>query len=740
MSTYSELNALSLKRTAKVRTIDYRRYYCWLVSLGLTARRLLPPLNKPYSLSPASPASESCTSSHDSSSNSSSEIMTTNSISTSSLRLDLPSTSSVSSVLGSDEALYLSAHEDEEAHKVRVENLLWEAQMNFVNHKLQLAVDRFTLAAKLGSSAACLNLASIYLAEVGSQPSSASPRSLTLSSPTNSFFRSTSHSRVQETILPDPSERIIAGARWLITGLQFQLEPKPSRRSSYFETQHLSPSQPDSSLGTSSNPSAIKLDLNLSLDFVSLLVSLYCHGKLKPPLEAVSDSRVGSSTLWEDGAAIALRLLNHPTFYPTFIGIEQSSTSPPASPLSVSRSASPIRPRSQTLSSISPPQPRSLSQDTKLTRTIVILLSYLLALARWPFDKSQPSLSPIPIDPTSNFSHWGQAQARQLWFVIIRISELPGGVGTKVADAFIQKAYERLNALERPRAPPETVPSPRPSYRHSRNHSMFPVMPTGVPPALSNDWAKPMISKPTSFARSSTSPALCLPRLTTGLARPSSVISLPAQPLSSNSKVTAPPFFLGRRHRRCCSSITTPAVPAITIDFYCASSTSKEPEAPLDSIASSSGGLSIEERLQNVLVADEQSRLSGYFDWDIDEDLEEEDEEEENWRSDEDMNTKTKCKNVQGRDDEEESSSIAVGMDPVLQALEADSRLNVEAVCAVCGVMGTNCPTCPKCGLVFCSRACRTMASTTGPHATCGQSRRNASVSDLSSISSIGRE
>lgn len=739
MLTYSDLSALSLKRTAKVRpTSDYSRYYCWLVSLGLTARRSLPPLSKPSSLSTASSASGSCASSHDSSSKSSKEIMSTNSIS--SLRLNIPSASSNSPVSDLDEALYFSADEDEEAHKVRVENLLWEAQMSFVNHKLQLAVDRFTVAAKLGSSAACLNLASIYLAEVGPQPAPASPKSPTLSSPTNSFFNSISKSRIQETILPDQLQRINTGARWLITGLQYQLEPKPSgsrRRSCYAD--HLSPSQPLPNSCSSSTSSTIKLDLNLSLDFVSLLVSLYCHGKLKPPLEPVSGSRVGQSTLWEDGAAIALRLLNHSTFYPTFIGTEQSSTSPPASPASASRSPSPNRPRSQTLPSISQPQPRSLSQDTKLTRTIVILLSYLLALARWPFENPHPSLSPILIDPTSNFSHWGQAQARQLWFVIIRISELPGGVGTKAADAFVQKAYKRLNDLERPRTPPETVLPTRPSYRHSRNHSMLPVMPMGAPPPVSSDWAKPRISKPSSFPRSSTSPALCLPRLTTGLARPSSVISLPAPTLASNSKGSAPSFFLGRRHGRSRSSITTPAVPAITIDFYCASSSSEQPEAPLNSIASSSGGLSIEERLQNVLAADEQSRLSGYFDWGIDEDLEEEDEDEEDWEYDGEMNT-TKFKNVKGQDDEVESSSIAVGMDPVLQALEADSRLNVEAMCAVCGVMGTNCPTCPKCGLVFCSRACRTMASTTGPHATCGQSRRNASVSDLSSISSIGRE
>ncbi|EGG13153.1 uncharacterized protein MELLADRAFT_86835 [Melampsora larici-populina 98AG31] len=739
MLTYSDLDALSLKRTAKVRS-NYSRYYCWLVSLGLTARRLLPPLNKHYSVSTASSISGSCASSHDSSSKSSREVMSTNSISTSSLRLNLPSTSSHSPVSDFDEALCLSADEDEEAHKARVENLLWEAQMSFVNHKLQLAVDRFTVAAKLGSSAACLNLASIYLAELVSQAAPASPKSPTLSSPTNSFFNPISNNGVQETILADQLQRIDTGARWLITGLQYQLEPVPSRRRSYYsERLHLSPSQPPPNSCSSSNSATIKLDLNLSLDLVSLLVSLYCHGKLKPPLEAVSGSRVGQSTLWEDGAAIALRLLNHSSFYPTFIGTEQSSTSPPTSPSSASRSASPNRPRSQTLPSISQPQPRSLSQDTKLTRTIVILLSYLLALARWPFENPHPSLSPILIDSTSNFSHWGQAQARQLWFVIIRVSELPGGVGTKAADAFVQKAYERLNALERPRAPPETVLPTRPSYRHSRNHSMLPVMPTSVPPAVDSDWAKPMVSKPTNFRRSSTSPALCLPRLTTGLARPSSVISLPAQPLASTTKVTAPSFFLGRRHGQSRSSITTPAVPAITIDFYCASSTSEQPEAPLNSIASSSGGLSIEERLQNVLVADEQSRLSGYFDWGIDEDLEEE-EEDEDWEYDEETNPKAKYKNVKGRDDDEESSSLAVGMDPVLQALEADSRLNVEAMCAVCGVMGTNCPTCPKCGLVFCSRACRTMASTTGPHATCGQSRRNASVSDLSSISSIGRE
>lgn len=37
--------------------------------------------------------------------------------------------------------------------------MVGNVQMGYVNHDIQLAIDRFTTAARLGSSAACLNLA-----------------------------------------------------------------------------------------------------------------------------------------------------------------------------------------------------------------------------------------------------------------------------------------------------------------------------------------------------------------------------------------------------------------------------------------------------------------------------------------------------------------------------------------------------------------------------------------------------
>lgn len=49
-------------------------------------------------------------------------------------------------------------------------------------------------------------------------------------------------------------------------------------------------------------------------------------------------------------------------------------------------------------------------------------------------------------------------------------------------------------------------------------------------------------------------------------------------------------------------------------------------------------------------------------------------------------------------------------IDPLLAALEANSRVNVTSRCAICGIQGVNFPACHRCGMTFCSRDCR-MAS-----------------------------
>ncbi|KAG0149324.1 hypothetical protein CROQUDRAFT_653900 [Cronartium quercuum f. sp. fusiforme G11] len=682
---YSDLNKVfnsSLEQhQLKVRdSFKPNRYTRWLSSLGLhlTHNRL-----STLTASTISSSGSTITSSH--ASRPSDEMVRT-STDNLPLTLDFPPNSTSRPVLASEPTSPVPTDEDDRGAEVA--ELLWEAQMGFVNHKLELAIDRFTTAARLGSSAACLNLASIYLAELGSQPLPAtiSGENPAKSSPTNTFF-----SPVQESVSYPNHDPISTGARWAITGLQSQLDRKPTTRSFSSPTSS-SPSELDAP------PSPSSIDLNLTFDLISLLLSLYCHGKINPPPDSLS-APTSQPCLWNDGAAIALRFLNHPLFYPTFTGTSSSSPAPILGP-STPPSSLPRITRRQTVSNTNTSSTsRSLSQDIKTTRTIVVQLAFLLALARWPFPNPPPESPDLaPKRPT----HWGREQARQLWFVIIGLSELPGGIGTKAGEAIVEKAYQRLNALERPRSPTAVLQPPRP--RHLRHLSMVPMMPATQPASV----ARPVLSpQPPRLHRSITSPSLCLPRLVSVLGRANSTcsVSSPSSP-TQFQRVGAPAFFLGRRHRPTLSSTT--AVPTITFDTY-----STHPN-PTQSCLTS---LSVEERLQQALVADEEARVMECIDWGVEEIVEEEEEEEGEWG-------------------DENRHVVPVGMDPVLKALEAESRLNVEANCAVCKVSCTNSPTCPKCGLVFCSRACRTIACTSGRHAECVSGTRKPSVSDFSSLSS----
>lgn len=130
--------------------------------------------------------------------------------------------------------------------------------------------------------------------------------------------------------------------------------------------------------------------------------------------------------------------------------------------------------------------------------------------------------------------------------------------------------------------------------------------------------------------------------------------------------------------------MTTPAVPAITIELYRPASSSGVEGRALDTPpgSASSTGLSVEERLQNALLADQQARLTEYVGWELDEEMEEEDEgsdaEDPDWHAI--QREQTRLMNTRSSRDQE-TVPVPVGMDPVLKALEAESRLNVEVCC-----------------------------------------------------------
>lgn len=244
------------------------------------------------------------------------------------------------------------------------------------------------------------------------------------------------------------------GVGWLLQGLRIELA-KPSSDS---------PTAGDTydSSGFEDEP----LQLEVVNDLAQSLTSLYRYGKLKPPQSHQQSSTSGpgkhdTSDLWIEGADLAAELVQHPS-----IKVDVGHDAPTGYFDAFRPTANRCEVGSPT--DFKDPKCRDarcvhLDPPARLRRSCNVHLFYLLALSRFPFHSppSTPSLSapstpiatvpyasPLGSSTGSGGHHWGHAEAQKYWSLIIHVSRLPGGVGTREGEAIVVKAQRRLGLLD----------------------------------------------------------------------------------------------------------------------------------------------------------------------------------------------------------------------------------------------------------------------------------------------------
>ncbi|KAL8293229.1 hypothetical protein RQP46_000923 [Phenoliferia psychrophenolica] len=368
-------------------------------------------------------------------------------------------------------------------------------QMDFIGHRHPQAIAKLHQAVALRSSAACATLGNLLSRGLRD------PAPTLTTSPTfGSLKLHQPHQPPQRQAswpIAPPAQASqerdgLAAANLFITGLQFELakpiEPTLSRSKSRVRSSGAnagpgadaaaartaaffseSESEEDSAEGAYFN-------LERALDLVVGLTDCYRYGGLQPVDGGSSqpDPTDTAATLWARGAQVAEETLRHPLISDAKSSSRSkkpppatvSAASPPGPPPTVhaqlassalSRSGSPRRtpielsythpstsiptasffPSQSPSSKKTPPAVLLVAPYSKLRLTIQVHLFYLLALQKYPVDRSL---------------------SERYWTEIIRVaSETGGSVGTKEGNEIVDKASRRLQT--------STDPAPNESWK-----------------------------------------------------------------------------------------------------------------------------------------------------------------------------------------------------------------------------------------------------------------------------------